>query len=123
MDRIKGLVNQVIKAFDSRRRTRWSATGQPLTVTDPELKRWHQVVEERLKTFRFSTVDRFTLLDRVRRRFKGKEWTADFAGAADELQRMARSELQRYLQDNGVPEEPAGKIAAGYSVGALLHES
>ena len=80
------------------------------------------LVEARLKAFRHSTVDRSALLDRVRRRYDAAEWTADFAGVADELQKMARDDLRRHLIDNGMPTQAAEKVVAGYSIGALLGE-
>jgi hypothetical protein len=123
MSHIEDLVDQVISSFESRRRTRWHATHQPVTDVDPNLKCWHELVEERLTEFRTSAIDRATLMERVHARFKGTEWTADFAGVADELQQMARDDLQRYLGDHGVPSAAAAKIAEGYSIGALLHDS
>jgi hypothetical protein len=47
----------------------------------------------------------------------------DFAGVADELQQMARDDLQRYLIDHGVPSASAAEMAKGYSIGALIHDS
>jgi hypothetical protein len=123
MNPVEDLVDQVIGTFESRRRTHWSVTGQPLTVADPKLKRWHELVERRLETLRSATVDRASLLERVRARFRGTEWTADFAGVADELQKMARDDLRQYLMENGVPGESAAKIVEGYSIGAVLHKS
>lgn len=123
MEQIKQTVDRVIHAFESRRRKRWVATRQSLTATDPELRRWHDTVETILRLFPTATVDRRSLLRQVRRRFEGREWTVDFAGVADEFQRMARDDLWRHLTDKGVPDAPARRIAQGYSVGALLHES
>jgi hypothetical protein len=123
MSHLEELVDQVINAFETRRRTRWSATRQPLTDADPNLKRWHELVEERLIAFRSSTVDRASLVERVQARFKGTEWAVDFAGVADELQQMARDDLQRYLIDHGVPSASAAEMAKGYSIGALIHDS
>jgi hypothetical protein len=119
---LEDLVDQVITAFDARRRTHWHATALPLTDADQELERWRGLVEARLKAFHHSVVDRDALLRRVRRRFEAAEWTADFAGVADELQEMAREDLRQHLTDNGLPEPSAQRIAAGYSIGALLHE-
>lgn len=119
---IEDSVDQVIAAFHARRRVHWQSTTSPGSA-DPELQQWHGLVEARLKTFSHSVVDRAALLDRVRRRFQAAEWTADFAGAADELQKMARDDLRQHLVDNGMPEDAASKVAAGYSIGALLHES
>ena len=121
MNPLAKLVDQVIAAFDARRRTRWVATLQPVTVSDPSLKRWRALVEERLETFRTSTIERRALLDRVQKRFKGNEAAADFAMVAEELQQMARDELREHLAKNGVPEKTARSMAEGYSIGALLH--
>lgn len=48
MDRIEDLVDQVIAAFDARRRVGWSATTPSLTGAGKELGRWHELVEARL---------------------------------------------------------------------------
>jgi len=122
MRQIEDLVDQVISAFQARRRTHWHAVTLPLTGDDQELQQWRGLVEARLKAFRHSTVDRSALLDRVRRRYDAAEWTADFAGVADELQKMARDDLRRHLIDNGMPTKAADKVVAGYSIGALLRE-
>ena len=53
---------------------------------------------------------------------RGAEWTANFAAVADELQELSREDLKRYLTDNGMPESAARKVAASYSIGALLHQ-
>jgi hypothetical protein len=120
MSHVEDLVDQVMLAFNSRRRRGWNVSRQPLAVSDSELKLWHRLVEERLKAFSNSTGNRNTLLKRARHRFKNQEWTADFAGVADELQQMARKDLRDYLSDNGVTENSAHQIAEGYSIGALL---
>ena len=122
MERMEDLVDQVIAAFDARRRIGLSATSASLTAADKELQRWHELVEARLRAFRHSTIDRSVLLDRVRHRFRGNDWAADFAGVASELQEMVRDEFRRYLTDNGVPQDAASRIVEGYSIGALLHE-
>ena len=119
---IENLVDRVIAAFDARRRTHWQPTTLALTGDDGELQQWRQLVEERLATFRNTVVDRAALIERVRRRFHNVRWTADFAGVADELQEMARDDLRAYLTSRGMPETAARKVAAGYSIGALLHE-
>jgi hypothetical protein len=122
MSSVEDLVEQVSSAFESRRRAHWSVTRRPSTIADESLKRWHELVQKRLEAFRFYAVDRAALLERVRKRFRGTEWTADFAGVADELQKMARDDLRQYLREDGVPGKAAAKIAEGYSIGALLHE-
>ena len=122
MDQMQDLVDQVIAAFDARRRIGWSATSLSMTGGHKELERWHGLVEARLKAFRHSAVDRSALLDRVRRRFRGKEWAADFIGVADELQEMARDDLRQHLTDNGMSEDSASRLVQGYSIGALLHD-
>jgi len=121
MDRIDELVDQVIAAFAARRRTRWSLTTAALTDTGLELEQWKQRVEARIKAFRHSGVDRAALQGLARKRFAGAEWTANFAAIADELQELSRADLKRYLTDNGMPESAAQKVAASYSIGALLH--
>ena len=122
MSSLEDLVDEVTAAFYARRRTHWHATALPLTGDDQELQRWAGLVEARLKVFHRSVIDRATFIERARRRFHAAEWTADFAGVADELQEMARDDLRKHLTDNGMPEASARKIAAGYSIGALLHE-
>lgn len=123
MNSIENLVDRVIGTFNARRRTTMSATSVSLISADKELERWHGLVESWLKAFRHSDIDRGLLLSRARRRFKGKEWAADFAGIADELQEMIRDDLQKHLADNGMPDEAAQRLATGYSIGALLHDS
>jgi hypothetical protein len=122
VDRVETLVDEVIAAFDARRRGKWNATTMSLTGASGELRQWWPLVEARIKAFRHSLVDRAALLARARQRFGGKEWSADFAGVADELQNMSRDELQRHLVDNGMPAEAARQVAEGYSIGALLHD-
>jgi hypothetical protein len=123
MSKIEGLVDQVISAFQARRRSHWHVVTPPLTGDDQALQQWRGLVDARLKAFRHSIVDRSDLLDRVRRRYDAAEWTADFAGVADELEKMARDDLRRHLIDNGMPTTAADKVAAGYSIGALLRET
>ena len=122
MDQIEDLVDQVVAVFRVRRRTHWHVTTSPLIGDDPALQQWRGLLEARLRLFRHSVVDRAVLIDRVRRRFHDTEWTADFGSVADELQQMAREDLRHHLVDNGMPTDTARTIAAGYSIGALLHE-
>jgi hypothetical protein len=122
MDGIEALVDQVIAAFDARRRTGWSPTGPSLTEAGAELAPWRERIEARLKLLRHFVVERGPLLERARRRFAGAEWAADFAGVAAELQEMARDDLRNYLVSNGMTEALASNLARGYSIGALLHE-
>jgi hypothetical protein len=122
MSPLEDLVDQVIAMFYARRRAHWHATALPLTGDDQELQRWRGLVEARLNVFHHSEVDRDAFVQRVHLRFQAAEWTADFAGVADELQEMARDDLRQHLTDNGMPEASARRIAAGYSIGALLHE-
>lgn len=123
MPDIDDLVDQVIAAFNARRRTGWSTTAHPLTGDEQQLRQWHGLIEAKLKTFRHSTIDRASLIARSHRRFHGTEWALDFAAVADELQEMARDELQAYLVDNGMPPAAAHQVASSYSIGALLHPS
>lgn len=123
MEAIENLVDKAIDAFNARRRTGMNLTSVSLISADKELERWHGLVESRLKAFRHSDIDRGLLLSRGRRRFKGKEWAADFAGIADELQEMIRDDLRKHLADNGMPDEAAQRLVKGYSIGALLHDS
>lgn len=123
MSHIDEVVDQVIAAFNARRRTRWSMTGLSPTGPRSELAHFDPMVKARLEQFRQSMVDRDELARRARARYQGAEWTADFRGVADELQEMSREDLRRFLTDNGMPPEAAQEVAQGYSVGALLHES
>ena len=122
MSQIEDLVDEVIAAFRARRRSHWHLTTSPLIGDDPALQQWRGLLEARLKVFRHSVIDRGVLIDRAHRRFLDGEWAADFAGVADELQEMARDDLRGHLVDNGMSAGVARRIAAGYSIGALLHE-
>ena len=123
MATLEEVVDQVIAAFRARRRTGWSPTGPSLTEAGDELGPWKERIDARLKRFRRSVVDRRLLLERMRRRLEGAEWSVDFAAVADELQDMARDDLQAYLTDNGMPESSARAVAQAHSIGALLHDS
>jgi len=123
MATLEGAVDEVIAAFRARRRMGWSATGPSLTGAGDELGPWKERIDARLKRFRRSVVDRGVLLERVRRRLEGAEWSVDFAAVADELQEMARDDLRAYLTDNGMPEVSARAVAQAHSIGALLHDS
>ena len=93
----------------------------PTPPNGGDLSPWRERIQARLRRFRRSVVDRASLLERARRRYGGKEWSADFAGVADELQEMARDDLRAYLADNGMSHAAAREVAGAYSIGALLH--
>ena len=121
MDRLEAVVDEVVRAFEARRRLHWTMIEGWLRA-DPTLAHHRPMIEARLRQFANWQVDRDRLLGRMRDRFQGQAWSADFEAGAAELQGLARDDLARHLSDNGVPEADARKIADAYSIGALLHD-
>lgn len=123
MNHLEQIVDQVIEAFDARRRTKWSATTLPLTGDHKELESWRPVIEQKLNAFRHSKVDRSRLIERMQKHYPGGKRLITFEEVANELQELSRDDLEHFLSDNGMPKEVAHRVAQGYSIGALLHDS
>lgn len=120
MDRLRRVADEVATAFEDRKRARWQLTAQWLRG-EPTLRRYVQLVEERVDEFAAWQLDRQELFRRLRGQFDANPWAVTFEAGAAEVQEMAREAMWHFLIDSGVPPEDARTIAWSYSVGALLH--